>query len=182
MEFRETTIPGCFEIQGSVSKDTRGAFVKVYQMKEFAKRGLATEFVEEFYSFSHKNVLRGLHVQIPPGDAVKVIYCPHGEVFDVLIDLRKGSPMFGKFETFRLSANAANQLYVAAGVAHGFYVLSENAILVYQATKAYVPEYDTGIRWDTAGISWPSERPIISQRDRSFEPLQTFSSPFIFRK
>ncbi|MDO8469131.1 MAG: dTDP-4-dehydrorhamnose 3,5-epimerase family protein [Candidatus Peribacter sp.] len=181
MEVRPCPLPGCYEILTPILHDNRGTFCKTFLKHLLKEKGMQTEFPEEFYSTSEKNVIRGLHVQTPPGATVKMVYCPYGEVFDVIVDLRKGSPTYGKFHTFRLSPEAANELYIPEGVAHGFCVLSTEAVLVYRASQEHDQRSDTGIRFDSLDIPWPSKKPIVSDRDRSLPAFGDFRSPFTFQ-
>ena len=182
IEIRQTEILGCFEIIPKVLKDERGTFVKTFHQDIFKANGLETHFAEEYYSFSHKRVLRGLHFQLPPMDHVKLVYCIFGKVLDAVVDLRVGSPTYGKFEIFELSSEKANMIYIPKGLAHGFYVESENAIMMYKVTTVYSPEHDTGILWNSVDIPWPDEKPIISQRDSQFQTFADFQSPFRYVK
>ena len=175
---RESGIPGCIEIQPAVHEDPRGRFVKVFHETEFRKLGLETEFREEYYSTSRRNVIRGMHFQAPPFDHVKLVYCTEGSVFDVAVDLRRNSPHFGQFASFELGAEKGNAIYIAKGFAHGFCVTSANATLVYKVSTVYSPAHDQGIRWDSVGIPWPSELPLVSDRDGALPPLADFRSPF----
>ncbi|KAF0196333.1 MAG: dTDP-4-dehydrorhamnose 3 5-epimerase [Bacillota bacterium] len=178
MRIESTVIPDCYEMHPVIHTDKRGVFVKTFYEDFFAKNGLKTSFAEEYYSCSWRGVLRGLHFQAPPHDHTKLVFCVLGEVLDAVVDLRVGSPTYGKFETFRLSAQKANMIYVPQGLAHGFYVLSESAILMYKVTTIHSPEHDTGILWSSAGIPWPCLNPIMSARDSMFPPLASFVSPF----
>jgi len=182
IDIKQTKILGCFEILPKIFRDERGFFVKTFHQDVFKKNGLETNFSEEYYSFSYKRVLRGLHFQLPPMDHAKLVYCILGKVFDAVVDLRIGSPTYGKFETFELSSDKANMIYIPKGLAHGFYVLSENAIMMYKVTTIYSPEHDTGILWNSVGIPWPDEKPIISQRDSQFISFADFKSPFVFKE
>jgi dTDP-4-dehydrorhamnose 3,5-epimerase len=179
-KIRQTKIPGCLEILPQKLKDKRGFFVKTFHKDMFRKYLLETDFVEEYYSFSYKRVLRGLHFQVPPMDHVKLVYCISGKVLDVVVDLRIGSPTYGEFEMFDLSSEKANMIYIPKGLAHGFYVLSDNAIMVYKVSTFYSPEHDTGILWNSVGIPWPDEKPIISKRDSEFLSFKDFKSPFFY--
>jgi len=181
IEIKQTEIPGCFEIFPKVFRDERGVFVKTFHEDVLRERGLETRFAEEYYSFSHKRVLRGLHFQLPPKDHVKLVYCVSGKVLDAVVDLRVGSPTYGEFETFELSSEKANMIYIPKGLAHGFYVLSESAIMMYKVTTVYSPEHDTGILWNSVGIPWPDLNPIISKRDSEFKSFRDFKSPFIYQ-
>jgi dTDP-4-dehydrorhamnose 3,5-epimerase len=180
MRVEQTSIPGCYQLFPQVREDNRGCFVKIFHKEVFATHGLVTEFAEEYYSVSHKGVLRGMHFQTPPHDHFKLVYCLAGKVLDVIVDLRVGSPTFGKHPNFELDAGLGNMLYIAPGIAHGFYALTDNAIMQYKVTTVYAPEHDGGIRWDSAGIDWPNSAPIVSDRDRGFPALAEFKSPFRF--
>lgn len=177
----KTSIPGCYEINPPIFTDERGIFVKTFHQEVFAAHGLVSEFAEEYYSVSRRGVLRGLHFQVPPRDHTKVVYCVAGEVFDAVVDLRIGSPAYGRFETFKLSAERANMIYIPPGLAHGFYVLSQTATIIYNVSTVYSPEHDTGIRWDTVGIPWPDSSPVISGKDGGLSSFSDFVSPFVYQ-
>jgi len=181
MNIRTTTISGLFELLPKMLRDERGHFVKTFHQDIFTEHGFTTRFAEEYYSFSHKNVLRGLHFQKPPLDHVKMVYCVSGAVIDAVLDLRTGSNTFGSYELFDLSAEKANVLYIPSGLAHGFYVTSDHAIMMYKVTTVYAPEHDAGIHWNSAGIPWPSSTPIVSKRDAEFVQFTDFTSPFLYR-
>ncbi|MFP5271820.1 dTDP-4-dehydrorhamnose 3,5-epimerase [Coleofasciculus sp.] len=181
MEIRKTTIPNCYEITPMILKDIRGCFVKTFHQEVFKQHQLETTFTEEYYSISYQNALRGLHFQLPPHEHTKMVYCVQGQVMDAVVDLRVGSPTYGKFETFDLSAEKANIMYIPPGLAHGFYVLSETAIMLYKVSTVYAAKYDTGIHWDSVGISWQALDPIVSERDKSFKSFSNFQSPFIYK-
>lgn len=180
-ELVATGLPGCFEIRPRMFDDDRGRFVKVFRRDVFAAAGLATDFAEEFYSVSRRGVIRGLHFQLPPMDHAKLVYCVAGRVQDAVVDLRVGSPTHGGHGVVELSADAGNMLYIPRGLAHGFCALSETAILVYKVTSVYSPEHDAGIRWDSAGIPWAVDVPILSARDYRHPKLADFVSPFIYQ-
>jgi len=182
MKIHKTRIPDCYEIVPTIFRDERGTFVKTLHEETFREKKLETHFVEEYYSVSFKRVLRGLHFQIPPKDCEKLVYCVSGSVLDVVVDLRIGSPEYGKFEVFELNSKKANIIYVPTGLAHGFYVLSENAILIYKTTALYSPQHDSGIRWNSVNIPWVDKNPIVSERDQGFVALGDFHSPFKFEK
>ena len=177
---RSTAIPGCYEIQPRVLDDARGRFVKVFQRNAFAEYGLEVDFAEEYYSVSRKGVIRGMHFQNPPMDHVKIVYCVQGEVFDVVVDLRRESPSYGKAVTLNLSADKGNYVYIPKGLAHGFCAISESATLVYKVATEYSPAHDSGILWSSIGIAWPSQSPVLSDRDRRFIPISDFKSPFVY--
>ncbi len=180
MSLRPLGIPGCFLMKLISTLDHRGRFIKNYQERWFIDVGIIPNFVEEYYTISHHGVLRGLHFQRPPHDLSKMVYCVRGEVFDVIVDLRKGSPWYGKFEMLTLSESNDTGLYLAPGIAHGFLVTGSEAILQYKVTSYYHQEADDGIRWDSVGIPWPEQISIISERDQRFVEFSEFDSPFSF--
>ncbi|MDW7973331.1 MAG: dTDP-4-dehydrorhamnose 3,5-epimerase [Thermodesulfovibrio sp.] len=181
LDVRKLTIPDCLELFPKILRDERGYFVKTFHFDVFQELGLETDFKEEYYSYSIKRVLRGLHFQIPPKDHVKVVYCIYGKILDVVVDLRIGSPTYGHYEMIELSSDKANMIYIPKGLAHGFYTLSDFAIVVYKVTTTYSPDHDTGILWNSLNIPWPDEKPIISRRDSGFIPFADFNSPFIYQ-
>jgi dTDP-4-dehydrorhamnose 3,5-epimerase len=176
---RPLGLPGCHEILPTVARDRRGSFVKTFHREAFAAAGLAHDFAEEYYSVSRQGVLRGLHFQVPPRDHAKLVYCVAGSVLDALLDLRRGSPTYGEHRLVTLSSRRRNLVYVAPGLAHGFYVTSRSATLVYKTTTVHAPDCDRGVRWDSAGIPWPDREPVLSDRDRGFPALADFDSPFV---
>jgi len=180
MTFLETEIPGFLEIHPAILRDERGSFTKTFQAAAFAEKGLQLVFAEEYHTVSKKNVLRGLHFQVPPAACAKIVSCVSGTVTDAVVDLRKGSPAYGKFAVRTLGPETGTLLYIPPGVAHGFYVVDGDAVMLYKVTAPYSPPHDTGILWNSAGIPWPSAAPIVSARDRAFAPLGSFDSPFVF--
>lgn len=179
-ELRATPIAGCHEIRPRLADDARGRFVKVFHRPAFEDLGLHADFVEDYYSVSRRGVLRGLHFQAPPADHAKLVYCPEGAVFDVVLDLRRGSPSYGRAQGFHLGAAHGNLLHLEPGLAHGFYVLSERAVMVYKTTAVHAPAQDGGVLWSSVDVDWPlvGGEPVVSARDQSFPALRDFSSPF----
>ena len=166
--FTETGIAGMFVVEPEVFGDARGYFMETYNEAAFAEAGHSLTFVQDNQSKSRKGVLRGLHLQVnhPQGKLVRVI---SGEVFDVGVDLRRGSPTFGKWHGEVLSAENKKQLFVPEGFAHGFVVLSEEAEFVYKCTRLYDPTDELGIRYDDPeiGIDWPlADTPLLSEKDK----------------
>jgi dTDP-4-dehydrorhamnose 3,5-epimerase len=166
----ESKIKGVYVIEPKVFGDNRGYFMETYNYEDFKNAGLDMVFVQDNQSKSKKGVLRGLHYQRPnpQGKLVRVI---SGEVFDVAVDLRKGSPTYGEWEGVRLSAENKKQFYVPEGFAHGFVVLSEEAEFVYKCTDFYHPEFEGSIAWNDSniGIEWPIdniEEVILSDKDK----------------
>ncbi|MBI2605103.1 MAG: dTDP-4-dehydrorhamnose 3,5-epimerase [Deltaproteobacteria bacterium] len=178
MEFRQSKISGCYEIKADIFRDPRGIFVKTFREDLCAKHGVRMSLAEQYFSVSKRGVIRGLHFQVPPFDQNKLVTCVSGKVFDVVVDLRRGSPTYGKFETFELDSEKGSVLFVPKGLAHGFQALSEGATLYYQVSTVYSAENDRGVRWDTAGVPWPIENPVLSERDGKFPALSEFQSPF----
>lgn len=178
---KETLIPGFYEVQPRIFDDTRGRFVKVFHHHEFAKLDLETCFSEEYYSHSHRGVIRGMHFQKPPSEHVKVVYCVHGDVQDVVLDLRIGSPTYGKAVAITLSAQQGNFIYIPKGLAHGFCATSETATLVYKVSTVYDPQTDAGVLWNSFGHNWPTTEPVISERDANFMSLDEFESQFVYQ-
>lgn len=173
MDVRETDLPGVLVIEPRVFVDNRGFFKETYQKRRYGEAGIAAEFVQDNLSRSARGTLRGLHFQVrhPQGKLMQVL-C--GEVFDVAVDLRRDSPQFGCWVGEILSGSNHRQLYVPAGIAHGFYVLSDTADVFYKCTDFYYPEHERTLLWNDADVNvqWPLEgEPIISEKDRSGTPL-----------
>lgn len=179
-DLKPSKLAGCFELQPKAFDDARGRFVKVFHEQAFAAQGLETNFEEEYYSISHKNVIRGLHFQLPPMDHVKMVYCVEGEVLDAVVDLRVGSPTYRQYALFELSAAKANTVYIPKGIAHGFCAVSARATMIYKVSTVYSPAHDAGVLWNSAGIPWPITDAILSARDQGFPALENFVSPFSY--
>lgn len=175
-----TNIIGCLEIFPEIINDERGFFMKTFHQDIFLQHGLNIYYPEEYYTFSYHGVLRGLHFQLPPLEHFKIVYCTLGKVLDVVVDIRIGSPTYGQFQTFCLSAEKKNIIYISPGLAHGFLVESEQAILLYKVSTMYSPQYDSGMLWNSIDIPWNIIEPIISKRDSQFLPFSQFISPFRF--
>lgn len=175
-----TKIDGFYEILPEVNEDTRGIFVKTYHKSNFLGMGIDVNWKEQYYSISKNGVLRGLHFQLPPHAHKKLVCCVSGEVIDVALDLRKGSPTYGMHDFVSLSSVKRNAVFVDVGLAHGFYTISESATLLYNVSTEYAPCSDSGIRWDSAGIIWGDIVPTISERDQSLVGLHQFQSPFFW--
>lgn len=180
MQFTETMISGCFLLKPNRYEDNRGLFIKTFISDKFKEIGVDFSLVEEFYTISKKNVLRGLHFQIPPFEHYKIVYCPHGCIWDVVVDLRKDSPTFKKNFSVTLNAQDCNVLIIPPGLAHGFVSLADESLIVYKVSSPYSAEHDKGILWNSCGINWPVSKPIISNRDMDFLSLEKFETPFLF--
>jgi len=163
-----TTLPGVLIIESQVYYDERGFFLETYHAQKYAALGIADTFVQDNHSKSVQGAVRGLHLQVdrPQAKLVRVI---EGEIYDVAVDVRRGSPTFGRWTAVSLSAENFRQCFVPAGFAHGFAVLSPTAQVEYKCTDVYDPKSEAGILWNDPdlAISWPVERPVVSDRDRS---------------
>ena len=167
--FIETPIEGVYEIEVKKYGDNRGYFMETYKKKDFDEAGLVYNFVQDNQSKSKKGVLRGLHFQKQYPQA-KLVRCIEGEVFDVCVDLRKGSPTYGKWHGVVLSAEKGNQFMIPRGFAHGFLVLSETATFCYKVDEVYHPEDEGGLMYDDKdiGIDWPHvEEVLLSDKDKN---------------
>lgn len=180
-DIQKCKIPGCFLLSLGLFEDKRGTFIKNFNKSCYEEHGLNTEYLEDFYTSSKKNVIRGLHFAKPPSHHVKTITCIQGTIFDVLVDLRIGSKFYGDFEVFELSGTKPQTLYAPVGIAHGFCAFTNNAIVQYKVSKKYRHEDDIGIHWDSIGINWPTKKPIVSLRDKNLPSFSNFQSPFKFK-
>lgn len=183
MKVEPTTIPGCKALYPDVRADVRGRFVKVYQDRARTQLGSTHgPPLEIYHSTSRQGVIRGMHFQLPPAEHDKLVYCLAGTVTDTVVDLRRGSPTYQQYTTIELSGETGNGICVPVGCAHGFATTSPKATLLYLVTSEHKPELDTGIRWDSAGIDWPIEDPIVSQRDSQLPAMADFDSPFTYSR
>jgi dTDP-4-dehydrorhamnose 3,5-epimerase len=178
MELVPTELPGLHIIRPKIFQDARGSFVKTYHRDTFRELGLDFAPREGFFSTSSKNVLRGMHFQLPPAAHAKLVYCIAGSVLDVVLDLRKNSPTFGRNCVRELSAAHREILFIPAGFAHGFLALDDGATMIYQTSTAHSPVHDAGVRWDSFGFDWPVKTPILSERDKKLPALRDFQPPF----
>lgn len=178
MNLLQTGFENLFVLEQFSFKDNRGEFVKTIHAETFVKEGLEYAFTESFYSISKKNVLRGMHFQVPPEDHVKLVYVLSGKIIDVVVDLRKEQPTFGNYFTVELSEQNRKAVYIGKGFAHGFLALEENSIVEYHTTTSQSKECEGGILWNSFGFQWPVENPILSERDKQFANLSDFISPF----
>jgi dTDP-4-dehydrorhamnose 3,5-epimerase len=173
MNKSETSLPGVLLLEPRVFGDDRGFFLESYNEREFAELGIRERFVQDNHSYSARNVLRGLHYQLPQpqGKLARVIT---GEILDIALDLRQSSASFGKWESFRLSGENKRMLWLPAGLAHGFRVISETAHVLYKTTEFYTPEHERTVAWDDPSlkIDWQLDgEPILSGKDRRGIPF-----------
>lgn len=176
MKIIPTSLDDVLVIEPKRFGDSRGFFTETYHQARYRDAGIHHDFVQDNLSFSVKNTLRGLHFQIRHPQA-KLVQVLAGEVFDVVVDLRHGTPTYGNWDGFYLSAENMRQLFVPKGFAHGFCVVSDNALFSYKCSDFYVPEDEGGVLWSDPdiGIAWPVEDPIISGKDERYPLLRDLS-------
>ena len=175
MEFIQTKIPDVILIKPKLFEDQRGFFMEYYHVEKFKLAGIDGIFVQDNHAKSVKDTLRGLHFQVNFPQA-KLLRCLKGKVFDVAVDLRKDSTYYGQWVGEELSEDNKCQLFMPAGFAHGYYVLSETAEITYKCSEIYHPEDEQGLQWDDPDIAidWPGTDPILSEKDRQSPPLKDF--------
>lgn len=175
MKFVALGIPGAYLLETESHRDERGLFARTFDATEFAARGLAAQFVQTSLSVNRsRGTLRGLHWQATPHGEAKLIRCPRGRIYDVLIDLRPESHIFRQHLAVELSASAANAVYLPPGIAHGFLTLEDDSEVHYAMSAPFVPEAARGLRYDdpALGIVWPEPVRVISERDRSWPAFE----------
>ena len=174
----------CILIKPNRHADDRGFFAETYSRKKYLEYGIDVEFVQDNHSISKElGTLRGLHFQAPPHAQAKLVRCGRGALFDVAVDIRRGSPTYGKWESYELTAENGYQLYVPIGFAHGFMTLEQESEIVYKCSDYYAPETEKSISWKDPDIKicWPKlDKPILSKKDAGAPILKDFESPFIY--
>ena len=164
--------------------DDRGFFAETYSRRKYTELGIDVEFVQDNHSLSREvGTLRGLHFQSPPHAQAKLVRCGRGAIFDVAVDIRRGSPTYGEWKGYELTAENSNQLYVPVGFVHGFVTLEPDSEIVYKCSDYYAPETEGAILWNDPdiGINWPTKAdPILSDKDAAASLLVDIESPFIF--
>ena len=182
MEVIKTELEGVVIIEPKIFRDARGYFFESFSQKEFEEKVRKIAFVQDNESMSSYGVMRGLHFQLPPFTQSKLVRCVKGKVLDVAVDIRKGSPTFGKHVSVELSEDNHRQFFVPRGFAHGFAVLSETAVFQYKCDNFYAPQSDGGISIldDSLGIDWklPTDKVVLSEKDTKHPQLKDFDSPF----
>ncbi len=179
--FQPLEIPGLVLVEMKTNDDSRGFFRETYKRSEFEAGGIRDVFVQDNHSRSARGVLRGLHYQKHPLAQAKLVYAPRGDVFDVAVDIRKGSPTYGRWAGEVLSGENHRMLYIPTGFAHAFCALSKEADVVYKVTAEYAPELERGILWSDPeiGILWPIRKPVLSPRDARFPLLRDADNDFV---
>lgn len=185
MQIERTELPGLVVLEPRRFSDSRGWFTETWNAARMAEAGLDIPFVQDNHSYSaQKGTLRGLHYQSPPHAQVKLIRCSRGAILDVAVDFRKGSPTFGKWKTFELSADDGRQLLVPAGFLHGFLTLRDDTEVQYKCSDFYAPDCDGSLRWDDPdlAIDWQlnGARPILSDKDAAAPYLAEIETPFVW--
>jgi dTDP-4-dehydrorhamnose 3,5-epimerase len=181
MKIEKTTLRGAYLIKPRVFDDERGFFMENYSEKKFKEAGIEARFVQDNHSMSvSKGVLRGLHYQKPPYSQAKLVRVTRGAVYDVIVDLRKDSPTYGKWEGFELSAKNYYMLFVPKGFAHGFCTLEDYTEFQYKCDNFYDPKSEGAIIWNDSDLKiyWPIENPILSEKDKKAQLFKDFNSPF----
>ncbi len=182
MEKILTALPGVVELRPKVFRDPRGFFMETYHRDRFRDLGITDEFIQDNHSRSGRGTLRGLHYQLPHAQA-KLCRVVEGEVLDIAVDIRLGSPHFGKWASVVLSAEQGNMVFVPAGFAHGFLTLTESAQFLYKCSDVYAPKDEHGIAWNDPqlNIAWGIENPLVSEKDGRYSKLSEMSHDLLPR-
>jgi len=180
MHIEPTALEGVFIITNFVAQDERGTFVKTFNKQNFVNYGLNFEIRESYFSISQKDVIRGMHFQLPPSDHEKLVYVPVGSIIDVVVDLRKKSLTYKQCISIELSATNRKSIFIPKGLAHGFKSLDNNTITVYNVATEYDSTCDEGILFDSIGFDWKADEVTMSARDKEFMSLDRFceNNPF----
>jgi dTDP-4-dehydrorhamnose 3,5-epimerase len=180
MNIEQTALEGVYIINNFMAQDVRGTFVKIFNKKNFEDAGLNFEIRESYFSISKKEVIRGMHFQLPPSDHEKLVYVPQGSIIDVVLDLRKKSLSYKQFISIELSAANRKSIFIPKGLAHGFKSMEENTITCYNVTTEYDSKSDKGIHFDSFGFDWQTNEVLLSTRDKEFMTLDRFckNNPF----
>jgi dTDP-4-dehydrorhamnose 3,5-epimerase len=180
MKLEETILQGVYIIDNFNASDNRGLFAKTFNKNLFNENNLDFEIKESYYSVSNKNVIRGMHFQLPPHDHEKLIYVPKGSILDVIVDLRKKSKTYKQHISINLSEENKKSLFIPKGLAHGFKSMKDGTITVYNVATEYSPESDNGINYESFEFDWDILEPIVSNRDRALHSLDVFceNNPF----
>jgi dTDP-4-dehydrorhamnose 3,5-epimerase len=178
MKINSTPFEGLYILETINFQDNRGDFQKLFNYDFFKENGLDTDFKEFYYSVSRKNVIRGMHFQLPPFDHTKLVYVSKGRIKDVVVDIRKMSATYGQCFSIELDDTKAQYLYIPKGFAHGFLSLEDGSIVNYAQTSCYSKDCDCGIAQNSIGFDWGISSPIVSGRDLTFERLENFKSLF----
>lgn len=182
MKVEPTAIPDVLLITPQIFGDERGFFLETYAKKRYREAGITASFVQDNLSQSKKGALRGFHWQAPPHTQGKLISVVQGRVLDVALDIRVGSPTFGKHVAIELNSEKRQQLWIPEGFAHAFLILEDDTIFTYKATNLYAPDYDRGIIWNDpdVGVEWPTDNPTLSEKDLVLPLFKDVHSEFTY--
>jgi dTDP-4-dehydrorhamnose 3,5-epimerase len=180
MQVETTKLEGVFIINNFHSQDERGNFVKTFNKSQFENKFIKLKIEESYFSISHKDVIRGMHFQLPPYDHEKLVFVPKGAIIDVVLDLRKHSKTFGQFISIKLSSENKKSIFIPKGCAHGFKSLMNDSITIYMVATEYNFDSDFGIHFNSFGFDWEIDNPIVSSRDRNLIGFESFclNTPF----
>jgi dTDP-4-dehydrorhamnose 3,5-epimerase len=181
-EFERLEMPGPLLVRPRVFDDDRGVFLELYKHADFVRAGIGEHLVQDNYSTSTKGVLRGLHYQKHPKAQGKLVSCIQGRIYDVAVDIRRGSPHYGKWIGLELSEENRHMLFVPSGFAHGFQVISDTAAVLYKCTDEYSPADERGVIWSDPeiNIAWPIKDPLLSGKDAMLPLLKDADNNFVF--
>ncbi len=184
MKILQTELPGLLIIEPDVFRDERGYFCETYNQEKLSQLGFNQTFVQDNESMSSKGVLRGIHFQKPPFAQAKLVRVIKGSVIDFAVDLRKGSPTYGKYKAVELDSETKRMLYLPEGFGHAFVSLEDNTIFSYKCSNFYNKESESGILWsdEDLNIDWKIDNPILSDKDKILGKLKDFDSPFTFEE
>lgn len=182
MKFEKTPLQNVWLIKPKIYGDDRGHFLEAFREEVFKRQGIEYEFVQDNISTSKKNTIRGLHYQLPPASQVKLVMVPYGRILDVAVDVRVHSPTFGKHFSTILSSENRHMMLIPTGYAHGFSVLSEEAVVYYKCNDYYNQSLERGLRWDDSelGIDWMADDPILSDKDLNLPLLKDAEESDLF--
>ena len=178
MKIYETEIKGAKIIEYDVNRDIRGYTLKPFSLNQIKEASLKFEVMEFFYSTSNKDVIRGMHFQLPPHAQAKIVHLIKGKITDVILDLRTDSPTYGKYISIELEEGDGKVVYIPKGLAHGFASLVDGSTVAYLFEGLYSSGSESGVRYDSFGYEWKIDKPILSQRDLSFPEFHRFKSPY----
>ena len=177
-EIKPSTLSGCSEIIFKRLDDVRGSFTKTFHVEAFERLGINMPFKEEYFTWSHKNVFRGMHFQHPPKAIAKMVSCMYGRVTDYVVDIRHNSATYGEWVAFELDHLNPSMVFVPEGFAHGFYVHSDTALMQYKVSDVFDPVCDNGIAYTSFSIAKSLPQPVLSDRDKAFVAFKDYKSPF----
>lgn len=181
MNIERTKLDGVCVLEPKIFQDLRGQFIKTFNQEAFESERLPFQLAESYYSTSKKNVIRGMHFQIPPMEHTKLVYVTRGRILDAVLDIRHGSPTYGECISVELSERNRKMIYIPIGFAHGFLSLEDDSCVVYCQTSMYSTQHDAGVLFSSFGMDWGTVSPIMSDRDKGFPTLAEYQTPFTYQ-